>query len=98
MIECDMHTEYDDAMTPNEMHYKDVVRFLASRMMFQNNGRERGVVCCAPTGVAAILCGGQTLHSFVGCGVVNTVADFDRLWKPLNKTRWRAIKVEICCT
>ena len=59
---------------------------------------ERGVACCAPTGVAAILCGGQTLHSLVGCGVVNTVADFDRLWQPLNKTRWRALKVETCCT
>jgi len=36
----------------------------------------KSVACCAPTGVAAILCGGQTIHSLAGCGVANTVRDF----------------------
>ena len=51
------------------------------------------VACCAPTGVAAILCGGQTLHSLAGCGVANTAQDFGKLWKDANKKRWRGLKV-----
>ena len=53
----------------------------------------RAVACCAPTGVAAILCGGQTLHSLAGVGVANTLRDFGKMWKDVNRNRWRALKV-----
>ena len=39
------------------------------------------VAVVAPTGVAAVICQGQTLHSFAGCGVPSVVSDFDKCWK-----------------
>ncbi len=48
-----------------------------------------GVAVAAPTGVAAIICQGQTLHSLAGCGVPTYVSDFDKCWK--QKNRWRKI-------
>ena len=37
------------------------------------------VVTCAPTGVSAIICGGQTLHSFAGCGVPSNVWEMGKI-------------------
>lgn len=52
----------------------------------------KAVASCAPTGVAAILCGGQTLHSLAGCGIPNTARDFEKLWKDANKKKWRLLR------
>ena len=48
----------------------------------------------ASTGIAALQVGGSTLHSFAGCGVPRTMADFEKMWRgqpyvgsPLK--RWR---------
>ena len=41
-------------------------------------GSDEAVVVTAPTGVAAINVGGQTLHSFAGCGVPKSVDEFNR--------------------
>lgn len=51
------------------------------------------VAVTAPTGVAAIICQGQTLHSLAGCGVPTYVADFDKCWK--QKNRWRKLSTLI---
>ena len=51
------------------------------------------VAVVAPTGVAAILCQGQTLHSFAGCGVPSVVSDFEKCWK--QKRVWLEIAVLI---
>ena len=51
------------------------------------------VAVTAPTGVASIICQGQTLHSLAGCGVPTYVSDFDKCWK--QKNRWRKISVLI---
>jgi len=53
---------------------------------------DKAVASCAPTGVAAILCGGQTLHSLAGCGIANTARDFEKLWKDANKKKWRLLR------
>jgi len=45
----------------------------------------------APTGMTAVALGGQTLHSFAGCGIPETQQDFQRVWK--ERKRWRNIKV-----
>ena len=47
----------------------------AMRAMY---GSDEAVVVTAPTGVAAINVGGQTLHSFAGCGVPKSVDEFNR--------------------
>jgi len=47
----------------------------------------------APTGIAALAVGGQTIHSFAGCGVPQLVKDFDRCWGKKAKERWRSLKV-----
>jgi len=44
----------------------------------KNKYGARAVAACAPTGVAAILCGGQTLHSLAGCGIANTLRDLGK--------------------
>ena len=50
------------------------------------------VAITAPTGVAAINVGGQTLHSFAGCGVPTSVADFNgRMWR--RRQTWQGLKV-----
>ena len=51
------------------------------------------VAVVAPTGVAAIICQGQTLHSFAGCGVPSVVSDFEKCWK--QKRAWTEIAVLI---
>lgn len=51
------------------------------------------VAVVAPTGVAAVICQGQTLHSFAGCGVPSVVSDFDKCWK--QKAVWLEVAVMI---
>ncbi len=49
------------------------------------------VAITAPTGVAAINVGGQTLHSFAGCGVPTCVANFsERMWR--RRQTWQGLK------
>jgi hypothetical protein len=57
----------------------------------KNKYGARAVAACAPTGVAAILCGGQTLHSLAGCGIANTLRDLGKMWKDVNRNRCRAL-------
>lgn len=51
------------------------------------------VAVAAPTGVAAVICQGQTLHSLAGCGVPSVVSDFDKCWK--QKHMWVELGVLI---
>ena len=51
------------------------------------------VAVTAATGIAATHISGTTLHSQTGCGVPQTVEDFDRMWKPQSRDRWRKMKV-----
>jgi ATP-dependent DNA helicase PIF1 len=51
------------------------------------------VAITGPTGVSAILIGGQTLHSFAGCGVPGTVGDYKKCWNKLSKKKWRNLEV-----
>ncbi|KAL3131052.1 hypothetical protein ABBQ38_15563 [Trebouxia sp. C0009 RCD-2024] len=53
------------------------------------------VAVTAATGIAATHISGTTLHSQTGCGVPQTVEDFDRMWKPQSRDRWRKMKVLI---
>ena len=53
--------------------------------------RQAQVAVTAPTGVAALVCGGQTLHSFAGCNVPSTVIDFDKCWG--QSETWRRLDV-----
>jgi ATP-dependent DNA helicase PIF1 len=51
------------------------------------------VAVAASTGVAAVICQGQTLHSLAGCGVPSVVSDFDKCWK--QKHVWMGLAVLI---
>ncbi len=51
------------------------------------------VAVCSPTGISAILLGGQTIHSLAGCGVPSVVADFEKCKK--SKSRWPSLAVLI---
>lgn len=51
------------------------------------------VFACAPTGVAALLIDGQTLHSLAGCGVPTKKDDMKKMWADMAKKRWRKMKV-----
>ena len=62
------------------------------RMLRQRHGKDK-VAVTAPTGVASIVCQGQTLHSLAGCGVPTYVSDFEKCYK--HKQRWGAMKVLI---
>lgn len=60
------------------------------------DGREEAaeqVFACAPTGVAALLCGGMTLHSLLGCGVPTVKDDFSKMNTKKIQVRWRTMKV-----
>ena len=50
-------------------------------------------VAVAPTGPTAISVGGQTIHSFAGCGVPETSEDFDKVWN--KKKNWRDLEVMV---
>lgn len=45
------------------------------------------------TGTSAVAVGGQTLHSFAGCGVPVQVTDFQKAWKEDSRKAWRAVQV-----
>jgi len=51
------------------------------------------VAVTAATGIAATHISGTTLHSQTGCGIPQTIEDFDRMWKPQSRDRWRKMKV-----
>jgi ATP-dependent DNA helicase PIF1 len=51
------------------------------------------VAVAASTGVAAVICQGQTLHSLAGCGVPSVVSDFERCWQ--HKEAWQGLGVLI---
>jgi ATP-dependent DNA helicase PIF1 len=51
------------------------------------------VAVCSPTGISAIILGGQTLHSLAGCGVPSVVDDFSKCYK--RKERWVQLAVLI---
>ena len=50
-------------------------------------------VAVAPTGPTAISVGGQTIHSFAGCGVPETAKDFEKVWD--KKKNWRHLDVMV---
>ena len=58
------------------------------------------VAIAAPTGVAAINIGGETLHSVAGCGVPSVVGDLGKMW--FHRSKWRSMDLliidEVCCT
>jgi len=45
------------------------------------------------TGMAACATGGQTLHTFAGCGLPDVVEDLDKIWKQQYRRKWRKLKV-----
>ena len=51
------------------------------------------VAVTAATGIAATHIDGTTLHSHAGCGVPQTIADFDKMRGPQAAARWRALEV-----
>ena len=55
----------------------------------------KNVAVTAPTGVAAINIGGETLHSMVGCGVPHLVTDYGRIWDGGGggSDKWRSLDV-----
>lgn len=52
-------------------------------------------VAVAPTGPTAISVGGQTIHSFAGCGVPETSKDFEKVWEKKNRKKWRDLEVMV---
>jgi len=62
------------------------------QLLRRRHGKDK-VAVTAPTGVASIVCQGQTLHSLAGCGVPTYVSDFQKCYK--YKQRWGAMKVLI---
>jgi ATP-dependent DNA helicase PIF1 len=62
------------------------------QLLRRRHGKDK-VAVAAPTGVASIVCQGQTLHSLAGCGVPTYVSDFEKCYK--YKQRWGAMKVLI---
>jgi ATP-dependent DNA helicase PIF1 len=52
-------------------------------------------VAVGPTGPTAIAIGGQTLHSFAGCGVPVLVKDFDKAWKQDKRDQWRRLRTMV---
>jgi len=65
--------------------------FLLRRIVAELRRRGVNVAVTAPTGVAALICGGQTLHSFAGCGVPSTLTDFDKCWSGERAEAWRGL-------
>jgi ATP-dependent DNA helicase PIF1 len=57
--------------------------------------KEEEWVAVGPTGPTAIAIGGQTLHSFAGCGVPVLVKDFDMAWKKDKKEQWRRLRTMV---
>jgi hypothetical protein len=60
------------------------------------DGREEAdnqIFTCAPTGVAALLCGGITMHSLLGCGVPTVKDDFSKMDSRKIREKWLNMKV-----
>ena len=61
-----------------------LLRHIADTLRAKYGGKR--VAVCSPTGISAILLGGQTIHSLAGCGVPSVVADCEKCYN--RKSRW----------
>ena len=59
----------------------------------QERYKDNEWVVTAPTGTCAVALGGQTIHSFAGCGKPVTVEDFDKAFQPERREKWKKLKV-----
>jgi hypothetical protein len=74
--------------------------FLLKKIANELKQSGKTVAVCAPTGVAALLVEGTTLHSLAGCGVPKKWHDFEKMWGKFSKKKWRKLEVlivdEVC--
>ena len=68
-----------------------VLRKILAHFREKYSCREGCYVAVAPTGPTAISVGGQTIHSFAGCGVPKTAGDFDKCWEKFKRENWRKL-------
>ena len=62
------------------------------KLLRDKHARHDSVVVTAPTGVASLNVGGQTLQSFAGCGVPTSAKDFDKMLGKHVATRWKKLE------
>ncbi len=69
-----------------------MLQIIAQELKNKHGGK---VAVCAPTGVAAVLIGGTTLHSLAGCGVPRRWDDYAKMWADFTKKKWRKLQALI---
>ena len=73
---------------------KSVTLGLAVAALRRKYGHE-SVAVCAPTGVAAVNVGGQTIHSLSGAGVPTVLKDYDKMFGVVAKQRWTKLSAVV---
>jgi ATP-dependent DNA helicase PIF1 len=68
-----------------------LLRHIADTLRAKHGAKR--VAVCSPTGISAIIVGGQTIHSMAGCAVPSVVSDFDNCFR--RKARWSELAVLI---
>jgi ATP-dependent DNA helicase PIF1 len=70
-----------------------VLRAIMDFLEQKYEGRYERWAAVAPTGIAALAVGGQTIHRLAGCGIPNVAADFNKAWQPNKRKAWRDLEV-----
>jgi ATP-dependent DNA helicase PIF1 len=66
-----------------------LLRHIADKLRMKFGAKRVAVV--SPTGISAIIAGGQTIHSLAGCAVPSVVSDFEKCFN--RKERWLELAV-----